>query len=84
MPNPLDELNVQLPGRLTTVEILLTLLLREKSGARKLFVEADAILAAYESAVTADGLGADDAYALKLFEAARQSLDAIRTRALAR
>lgn len=75
--NPLDELNSQLPGRLIAVEVLLTLLLRKKADAAKILREADGIVTLYESEVTRDGLGVENDYALKMFNAARESLEAI-------
>ena len=80
MANPFDELEVQLPGRLMTVEVLLTLLLREKSNARRLLVEAEKIIANYEAALIADGIGQENQYALKVFAVARASLDSIAAR----
>lgn len=76
MTNPMDELNVQLPGRLMTVEILVTLLLREKANARKLLVAAENQLGHLEGAVLADTPAQHRDYAMKMFEAARQNLDA--------
>lgn len=76
-PNPFDELNVQLPGRLYAVEILLTLLLRDKANSRKLLLEADAHLNRMEEVLHAEGIGSENDYALKIFAVARTSLDTI-------
>jgi len=75
--NPLDELGSQLPGRLIAVEVLLVLLLRKKPDAVKMLREADGIVTLLESEVTRDGLGREGDYALKIFNAARESLENI-------
>ena len=73
----LDDLSVRLPGRLLTLEIVLTLLLRERAGADRLLAEADAILAKIEAEVYAPGVSETDGYAPKMFAAARETLDQI-------
>lgn len=69
----LDELNVQLPGRLLTVEILLTLLLRRHSRAGQMLKETDDRLSQLEAALQQQGAHTD--YALNVFAAARATLD---------
>jgi len=49
MIDPNDELNVQLPGRLITIEILLVLLLRQKPDVARIMREADAMLQGIEA-----------------------------------
>ena len=49
MAGPNDELNVQLPGRLITIEILLVLLLRQKPDVARIMREADAMLQGIEA-----------------------------------
>ena len=79
-----DDLNVQLPGRMMTLEILVVLLLREKpaSKRRQMLTHTDQILSAIEAEIHAAGIGQSDGYALKVFGAARQSLDKLRDEAL--
>lgn len=72
--SPLDALNVQLPGRLLAVEILLVLLLRQKSNASQLLAQADEILTTLEANEMKHR--ATD-YALHMFAAARANLDQI-------
>lgn len=74
-PGPLDELNVQLPGRMLALEIVVTLLLRQKANPRAIMQAADERLTALEALEIplAETRGSD--YALKLFAAARENLD---------
>lgn len=83
--DPLDDLNVQLPGRLMAVEILMVMLLRElpKKKRNDLFAVADHILSTLEADIHAQGLGRADNYALKSFAAARENLDTMRAQSLA-
>lgn len=71
--SPLDELNVQLPGRMLVAEILLTLLLRRNSKAGQMLKQADGRLSELEGALLQQGAHTD--YALKVFAAARETLD---------
>lgn len=75
---PLDALNVQLPGRILTLEVLMVLLLRQKPGAMKLLREAGDILDSIESNINATLMGGTDdnarKYQLLVFEAAREQL----------
>lgn len=73
--SPLDELAVQLPGRLMAIEIVLVLLLRQKANAGRLLAGAETILSHLEANEMANG--PDDAkdYALKCYATARESLD---------
>lgn len=71
---PLDKLNVQLPGRAMTIEILLTLLLRRHSKAGQLLKAADERINQLEAALLKDGRGFSD-YELQVFAAARETLD---------
>jgi hypothetical protein len=83
--DPLDDLNVQLPGRLMAVEIVMVLLLRElpKKKRTGLFTLADHILSTLEADIHAQGLGQTDDYALKSFAAARENLGMMRSQSLA-
>jgi hypothetical protein len=49
MPSPHDEMNVQLPGRLIALEILVVLLLRQNPDAEQMMRDADAMLSAIEA-----------------------------------
>lgn len=69
----LDELNVQLPGRLLTVEILLTLLLSRHSKAGQMLQATDERLHQLEATLLEQGALTD--YALNVFAAARSTLD---------
>ena len=69
----LDQLNVQLPGRMLVAEILLTLLLRKHSKAGQMLQAADERLNQLEAALMQDGDFTD--YLLNVFAAARASLD---------
>ncbi|XUM25087.1 hypothetical protein ACRAVF_34030 (plasmid) [Bradyrhizobium oligotrophicum S58] len=71
--SPLDQLNVQLPGRMLTMEILLTLLLRKQSKAGQILKAADERLSVLEAVLIKDGHVTD--YQLNVFAAARASLD---------
>jgi hypothetical protein len=73
--DPLDQLNVQLPGRMLAVEIVLVLLLRQKSNVGRLMASADEILTLLETNEFNTGPAATANYALHVFAAARQSLD---------
>lgn len=75
---PFGDLRVQLPGRLAALEILVALLLRElleRPHLDAVLRAADDIIGRYESAVTADRIGEEGDYALKVFAAAREALD---------
>ncbi len=76
-PNPLDDLRVQLPGRLITLEVLVTLLIAEKATAGRILRDADQTLALYESEIVGKRTGDDVTYAMKMFEASRAALDMI-------
>jgi hypothetical protein len=71
----LDQLNVQLPGRMLVAEILLTLLLRKHSKAGQMLRQTDDRLGQLEAALLQQGALND--YALAVFAAARQSLDTL-------
>lgn len=71
--SPLDQLNVQLPGRMLVAEILLTLLLRRHSKAGQMMKQADERLTQLEAALMDQGAHTD--YALNVFVAARETLD---------
>ncbi len=79
--DPLDQLNVQLPGRLMTLEILIVLLLRQKSNVGRLLAQADEILTVLETNEFKNGPPAVAEYALHVFAAARESLDKLSTEA---
>lgn len=78
-PPSIDELNVQLPGRVMALEILVTLLLAEKANAVKLCRVADEMLTRYESAEFSDPARERSQYAVAVYTAARISLDTITT-----
>lgn len=82
--NIFDDLNVQLPGRMATLEILIVLLLREKPAGkrRQMLAQADQIISTIEADIHAAGIGQAEDYALKVFGVARQSLDKLRDEAL--
>lgn len=82
--NIFDDLTVQLPGRLATLEILVVLLMRESTEGKRdqMFAQADHILAAIEADIHAQAIGQGENYALKVFGVARQSLDKLRDEAL--
>ena len=84
-PNPFDELNVQLPGRFLTMEVVLTLLLRRAppDATASILRDAEEILAAMESDVRQTVQGGEP-YALAMFDAARLALDGVRSRVGAR
>ena len=71
MAGPNDELNVQLPGRLITIEILLVLLLRQKPDVARIMREADAMLQGIE----ADLHEGASAYVVEVLSAAHAALD---------
>lgn len=71
--SPLDQLNVQLPGRALTTEILLTLLLRRHSKSGQLLKAADERLSQLEAELLKQGRLSD--YELKVFASARVALD---------
>jgi hypothetical protein len=71
MAGPNDELNVQLPGRLITIEILLVLLLRQKPDVARITREADAMLQKIE----ADLHEGASPYVVDVLSAARAALD---------
>jgi hypothetical protein len=71
--SPLDQLNVQLPGRMLVAEIILTLLLRKHSKAGQMLKQADDRLSQLEAALMQQGAHTD--YALAVFAAARETLD---------
>jgi hypothetical protein len=73
--NPLDQLNVQLPGRLLAVEVVLVLLLRQKANVGRLLAEADEILTMLESNEMAQTGSQTARYALEVYQAARANLD---------
>jgi hypothetical protein len=79
MSTPNDEMNVQLPGRLITIEILLVLLLRQKPDAARIMREADALLQGIEANLHADE---PSAYALDVLSAARAALDKLTAEAV--
>lgn len=79
-PNPLDELNSQLPGRLIAVEVLLVLLLRKKADAASIMRNADEIVMTLEAAEMRHAAGEHRDYALKIFNAARESLESLTQR----
>jgi hypothetical protein len=69
----LDQLNVQLPGRMLVAEILLTLLLRKQSKAGQILKATDERLSVLEAVLQRDGNPTD--YQLHVFAAARATLD---------
>jgi hypothetical protein len=71
MAGPNDELNVQLPGRLITIEILLVLLLRQKPDVARIMREADAMLQEIE----VDLHEGASTYVVEVLFAARAALD---------
>ena len=71
MAGPNDELNVQLPGRLITIEILLVLLLRQKPDVARIMREADAMLQEIE----VDLHEGASPYVVDVLSAARAALD---------
>src|SRR4051794_37874821 len=73
--NPTDQLNVQLPGRMMAVEILLVLLLRQKANVGKLFAMADEILTVLEASEVKNAPPERARYTLQVFGSARASLD---------
>ena len=79
MTGPNDELNVQLPGRLITIEILLVLLLRQKPDVARIMREADALLQGIEADLHD---GATSVYALEVLSAARAALDKLTAEAV--
>ena len=82
MSDPLDELNVQLPGRLHTVEVLLTLMLRGRSDAGTIVAEARKVIALYEETARGEKLGVANDYARNIFKVANMSLDSIAMNAI--
>lgn len=72
---PIDDLAVQLPGRLLAVEIVLTLLLRRKTDAARILAGAETILSTIEADEMHRGPEQSKGYALNYFAAARMSLD---------
>ena len=79
MTSPNDELNVQLPGRLITIEILLVLLLRQKPDAARIMREADAMLEGIEANLHE---GDPSVYALEVLSTARAALDKLTAEAV--
>lgn len=79
--DPLEPINVHVPGRMMAVEILLVLLLRQKSNVGRLLREADEILSMLEANEMAQVTPEDADQALKVFQAARASLDNLSTQA---
>ncbi|MDP3407261.1 hypothetical protein [Bosea sp. (in: a-proteobacteria)] len=77
MANPMDDIEVQVPGRLLALEILVTLLLREKANSRKLLAEAERHLAKVEAEALTELSPETRERALQMFEAARTSFDVI-------
>jgi hypothetical protein len=75
MPEHDDELRVQLPGRLITIEILLVLALREKPDVARIMREADAMLTSIEDRLYESET--PSAYALEVLSEARAALDKI-------
>lgn len=71
--SPLDQLNVNLPGRLMVVELLLLQLLKRHSKAGQFFKGVDQQLAEAESGMIGEGFGSQ--YVLEVSAAARESLD---------
>lgn len=71
--SPLDQLNVQLPGRMLVAEIVLTLLLRRHSKAGQMLKQADDRLSQLEAVLLQQDAHTD--YALAVFAAARETLD---------
>lgn len=80
--NPMDQLNVQLPGRLLVVEVLLTLLLRGLSRKRHILRDADGIIAHLETEVLKTTPQETTRYAMEVFTAARFNLDKLAQEAL--
>jgi len=72
---PLDDHGVQLPGRLMAIEIILVLLLRQKSNAGRLLADAERILTAIEANEMANGPPSEREQALNYFAVARISID---------
>ncbi|MFM9500920.1 hypothetical protein ACKI1Q_46060, partial [Streptomyces galilaeus] len=60
--NPFDQLSAQLPGRILTLEILVTLLLRRKSDAVKILRETEAILLGLEASLHEGSTNEQSAY----------------------
>ncbi len=77
MTNPVDDLTVQLPGRLLALEMLVSLLLRRKGGLSKLLIEADQMLGQIEVARHAEADDPDGDRVTTMFAIARESLDKI-------
>lgn len=75
--NPIDEMEVQLPGRLLTVEILLTLLLREKASSGRLMAQARQILQHVENEIIQSTPADKLAYPFAMFATARAALDKV-------
>ena len=71
--SPLDQLNIQLPGRLLLAEILITLILRGHKKAAQMLKAADQRLDQLEAALVSQGAHTD--YALAMFATAREVLD---------
>lgn len=71
--SPLDELNVQLPGRALVAEILLTLLLQTHPDAPQILKAADERVSQLEAAILEQEALTD--YAIKMFASARETLD---------
>ncbi|WP_371346246.1 hypothetical protein [Ancylobacter sp. IITR112] len=75
--NPLNELNVQLPGRLMTLEILVTLLLREKAGSGRMLAQARQALSHIEAEILRTTPPGELDYPFAIFAAARAAVDKI-------
>lgn len=75
--SPLDDLGVQLPGRIMALEIVTVLMMRQKANAGRLLHEADEILTILENREMKSNPPGARGYALNVFTAARLSLDKI-------
>jgi dsDNA-specific endonuclease/ATPase MutS2 len=79
--NPVDDLAVQLPGRMLALEVLFTLLLRRVAvaSAKSVLREAADVIDQIESDITKEK---SSDYQLAMFEAARESVQKIAREAL--
>lgn len=80
--DPLADLNVHLPGRIMALESLVAhvLAIMPEQLREEIFASAHRGVSASEADVHAQKIGQTGDYALKVFEAARQSLDDLRTK----
>jgi uncharacterized membrane protein YgaE (UPF0421/DUF939 family) len=83
MSSPSNDLNVQLPGRLIALEILVVLLLRQKPDAERMMREANAMLQAIETQLHEAGDEFSE-HARQVLSAARAALDKLSAEAIRR